>query len=75
MDNGDDFASVHSAAVLAVFSLDSVSTPIVDQLLAAGRLPNLAQIQRSGRRVDLTEELPGAAYPTLGKGFVDELFL
>jgi predicted AlkP superfamily phosphohydrolase/phosphomutase len=54
--------------VLAILSLDSVAAPLVERLLAEGRLPNLAEVQRRGRSVALTEELPGAAYPTLYTG-------
>jgi predicted AlkP superfamily phosphohydrolase/phosphomutase len=54
--------------VLAVLSLDSVAAPLVERLLAEGCLPNLAEIQRRGRAVELAEELPGAAYATLYTG-------
>jgi predicted AlkP superfamily phosphohydrolase/phosphomutase len=54
--------------VLAILSLDSVAAPLIERLLAEGRLPNLADVQRRGRGIPLTEELPGAAYPTLYTG-------
>jgi predicted AlkP superfamily phosphohydrolase/phosphomutase len=61
--------SIHFAPlVLAVLSLDSVSAPIVDALRAEGRLPNLAELQRRGRSLELAEELEGAAYTTLYTG-------
>lgn len=57
-----------SVPVLAVLSFDSVSAPLVDQLLSEGRLPNLAEVRRRGRTIELTEELPGATYATLYTG-------
>ena len=49
-------------------SFDSVSAPLVDELLSEGRLPNLADVRRRGRTIELREELPGAAYATLYTG-------
>ena len=57
-----------SRLVLAVLSFDSVSAPLVDELLSEGRLPNLADVRRRGRTIELREELPGAAYATLYTG-------
>ena len=54
--------------MLVVLSLDSVSSELVDQLMSAGDLPNLARLTRGGQTVPLAEELPGAAYPTLYTG-------
>ena len=54
--------------VLAVLSLDSVSAPLVDALVSEGRMPNLAEVRRRGRTIELIEELPGAAYATLYTG-------
>jgi predicted AlkP superfamily phosphohydrolase/phosphomutase len=54
--------------MLAVISLDAVGAPLVGRLLAEGRLPNLAQVRRSGHDVELIEELAGAAYTTLYTG-------
>jgi predicted AlkP superfamily phosphohydrolase/phosphomutase len=59
--------------MLAVISLDAVGAPLVGRLEAEGRLPNLAQLRRSGHDVELVEELAGAAYTTLytGRGLAD----
>ena len=54
--------------MLAVLSFDSVSAPLVDELLSEGRLPHLADVRRRGRNIELREELPGAAYATLYTG-------
>ncbi len=54
--------------MLVVLSLDSVAAPLIDQLIAEGRLENLAELRKRGRTVELAEELPGAAYATLYTG-------
>ena len=54
--------------MLAVISLDAVGAPLLGRLLAQGRLPNLAQVRRSGHNVELIEEIAGAAYTTLYTG-------
>ena len=51
-----------------MLSFDSVSAPLVDELLCEGRMPNLADVRRRGRTIELREELPGAAYATLYTG-------
>jgi predicted AlkP superfamily phosphohydrolase/phosphomutase len=39
--------------VIAVLGFDSVSVPLMDAMLEAGRLPNLARLSERGRRIEL----------------------
>src|SRR5436190_20913393 len=55
--------------MLLVVSLDSESLDWLDEQMACGMLPNLAQLARTGVRLPFeAAALPGVAYPTLYSG-------
>lgn len=58
--------------MLAVLQFDSTSAPLVERMLAQGRLPALARARERGRRYELdsrsTPLFPSSAYPTLYSG-------
>src|SRR4051794_29446517 len=57
--------------MLAVFQFDAVSMPRIEQLLAEGRLPTLAELRSRGRWLDLTTpatHFPAGSYATLYSG-------
>jgi predicted AlkP superfamily phosphohydrolase/phosphomutase len=55
--------------MLLVVSLDSESLIWLDEQMGCGRLPNLAQLARTGSRLPFeAAALPGTAYPTLYTG-------
>jgi predicted AlkP superfamily phosphohydrolase/phosphomutase len=57
--------------VLAVFQFDAVSVPRVERLLAAGRMPALAELRAQGRWLGLdtpATHFPAGSYATLYSG-------
>jgi predicted AlkP superfamily phosphohydrolase/phosphomutase len=57
--------------VIAVIQFDAASARLLQQLAGEGRLPNLAELQRRGRRVELetpAAHFPASAYQDLYRG-------
>jgi len=58
--------------MLAVLKFDSASVPLLERMLAEGRLPALARVHARGTRHELESDsarlFPSAAYPTLYTG-------
>lgn len=57
--------------MLALIAFDAASSEIVDELLAEGRLPQLAALRAAGARVPLetpATSFPAAVYPTVWTG-------
>ncbi|MFL5873765.1 MAG: alkaline phosphatase family protein [Solirubrobacterales bacterium] len=57
--------------MIAVIQFDAASARLLERLGGEGRLPNLAELQRRGRRVELetsAEHFPASAYQDLYRG-------